>query len=242
MSNPIFYSPDLDEADLSQMVNVSNNAGNTFQNIQTLVFNPSYNGAISIITGLPNVTSILFPYLVESGSPNSVGSSINIQSLPKLKSVWFPFYTRYNGSGAWNISTNPLLTDIQFPLFRGSFATQLGLIRFAGNTALVTIMLPSLTRLCLGLHITANPLLISIVAPLDTLTFQNGASVAFDFSSNALPITEVNRLLRLLANNLAFTSAGSSVTFAGGTNGAPSGDGITAKAALQARGVNVTTN
>jgi hypothetical protein len=66
--------------------------------------------------------------------------------------------------------------------------------------------------------------------------------VSFLASVNALPSAEVNKVLADFAFNIGARPAVGTITLNGGTNGAPTGQGIIDKAAIIARGWACTTN
>jgi len=118
------------------------------------------------------------------------------------------------------------------------------------NTNLNSITLNGIAYFYFGnapsdvLEVANNPSLTSIAfGGGEPLSFEFYQVATFNFSSNALTATCVNNLLVLL-NGLTTTGAGSAVTVnvSGGTNAAPTGAGLTAKAAMIAKGYTVLTN
>jgi hypothetical protein len=130
---------------------------------------------------------------------------------------------RIQQSSSWNINNNPVLTTIQFAsLFR--FVT----LDCSDNVSLSTLTwYPNFTPPIVG----------------NFSSFGN-----LDFSGCALSVTSVNALLALLIiiNIQTFGDTvgnwAGTVDLSGGTNAAPTGQGITDKAALILRGATVTTN
>jgi len=124
--------------------------------------------------------------------------------------------------------------------------------RFSSGTAvyirncsnLTTVNIPDLVNNYSGaFQIYDNPNLTSItIGTIGTLKYFNDT---VDFSNNALSETSVNSILALL---VSLDDTGGTSTFygnvdlSGGTNAAPTGQGLVDKATLEARGCTVTTN
>lgn len=211
---------------------------------QALTFHQPFASLILLeAAACPELLTLDFPALTGVGNPAVSSANVNIGGA-KLTRVSFPVLEKYHGIGAFGIQGNANLVTLELPVFKGSYdATSSSTLIFSTNAKLAALNLPSLARLGpAGLLAKTCALLTTINVPLDTLTFAAVATVVIDFSADALPIAEVNRVLRLLANNAALTGAGPIVNLNGGTNGAPSGDGVTAKNQLIARGVTVNTN
>ncbi len=78
-------------------------------------------------------------------------------------------------------------------------------------------------------------------------TLKSIAGATINISGQKLTQANVNAILALLVsldgtNGTTLWGAGKTLTINGGTNGAPSGQGITDKATLQGRGATITTN
>ena len=112
-----------------------------------------------------------------------------------------------------------------------------------GNTALTTLDFPLLSStdggslpIQKGLSVVNNLELTSITIP--SLIFNDTGE--YDFSNNALNVLSVNAILAQAVASAGFISG--SLDLSGGTNAAPTGQGITDSATLTTRGVTVTTN
>jgi hypothetical protein len=78
---------------------------------------------------------------------------------------------------------------------------------------------------------------------LDTQVADQGAPYGLDLSGNALSAASVNAILAWYAANYSLGAAGDQfIDLSGGTNAAPSGQGLADKATLIANGWTVTTN
>lgn len=108
--------------------------------------------------------------------------------------------------------------------------------RWAAAPNLITVSFPNLVTVPSPFIITGNPLLSTLTAP--SLVPTNGKII--DWSGNALLAASVNALLARGVANAGFTTG--TIRLNGGTNAAPSGQGIADKATLIGRGVTVNTN
>jgi len=139
------------------------------------------------------------------------------------------------------ISGCTLLTSISAPVFSHA----LGTVSISGS-ALLTISFPAATVWTFNITITGNSTLTSIVLGTPgTLLKALGSQI--DLQANALTATAVNAILALLvsldgSNGTTTWGSGKTLVLSGGTNAAPTGQGATDKATLQARGATVTTN
>jgi hypothetical protein len=163
-------------------------------------------------TDLRSLTDIDFPVL------RSIGTSFTPTRLSSLSAMSFPSLdtigTTVSGIGL------SALRALSFP----SMSSYGSNIQFLSSTA------PNLSSLVLG-----TP---------DTLKVVNGNII---LTNLRLDVTSVNSLMLLLStldgtNNTTTWGTGRVLTINGGTNAAPTGDGITARDALTARGATVTTN
>lgn len=150
--------------------------------------------------------------------------------------------------------------------YTGSYATVANYIWFGGQSTLTTLSFPNLTAVATNggsrLNITDNAVLTSFSAPLlvdggaltSNFIIRDNASLTsidlsalimepgktYDFRNNALPAAMVNAILARGAASLpAFT--GGSLLLQGGTNAAPTGQGIIDKAAIAGNGNVCTT-
>lgn len=151
--------------------------------------------------------------------------------------------------------------------YQGDYTTVDNYIWFGGTTTLTNISFPNLTACAqnggASLHITDNQSLIQFDAPLlvDGGTVVSGFTIkdnpllvaidlsslimdagkTYDFRNNALAEGDVNAILARGAASLpGFT--GGSLLLQGGTNHAPTGQGIIDAAAIAGNGNIVTTN
>lgn len=125
----------------------------------------------------------------------------------------------------------PALLNINFPLLQ----TVSGIASIEANAALANLSLPSLVTFGYSLTVVNNPALTSFSAPNWIPT--NGQIISF--TGNALNATSVNHIL---ARCVAAGVTTCTIQLDGGTNAAPTGQGITDKAALITAGNTVTTN
>jgi hypothetical protein len=155
-----------------------------------------------------------------------------ITGCPTLETISFPNATEIDAF--FYFFSLPALTTVSFPALVSQTDNN-NTLRFDNNTALTSIDFPVLVNSS-GLRITGSTSLTSISIPV--LVPKNGRD--FNFSGNALDATTVNALLARCVANAAYVSG--TVTLSGGTNAAPSGQGIIDKATLIGRGVAVNTN
>jgi len=107
-----------------------------------------------------------------------------------------------------------------------------------GCLNLVSLSYPSFIASTVGtvVEVSGNPLLVSVSLP--NFFPINGTQITF--SENALNDTSVNHILARAVANPGYVSG--AIDLSGGTNAAPTGQGIIDAATLDGRGVNVTTN
>jgi len=219
-----------------------------------LVWEPvesSIESAVSFISysGLPGVTSITSPTVSTDGNIVFV-DSIDLESLsfpklvslpfgylqlincPKLNTLFFPSLA---SQISFQIINCDLLPLVSFPFLSGSkFSFQVN-----DNAILTSVSLPSFVSadsFTTTIQFVNNPALSIVVlssfVPLNTKNFTA--------SGCALSAASVNHILARHVANAAYVSG--TVTLNGGTNAAPTGQGITDKTTLQGRGVTVLTN
>jgi hypothetical protein len=155
-----------------------------------------------------------------------------VTGCPTLETVSFPNATEIDAY--FYFLSLPALTTVSFPALVSQTDNNNSLI-FQNNAALTSIDFPVLTNSS-GLRVSGSPLLTSISLP--SLIPKNGRD--FNFGGNALDVATVNAVLARCVANAAYVSG--TVTLNGGTNAAPSGQGIIDKATLIGRGVTVNTN
>jgi hypothetical protein len=180
-------------------------------------------------------TSFSFPSLVAVGGNFGVFSGgLNLTSInfPNLSSVGGNFFAI---SGTTNCPT------YSFPSLQyigGNFTPSMG-------TAALTITLPTMVQYSGSISISsATNLSFLVLGTIGTLKFIPGNITLSGLKLNA---ASVNALLALLVsldgtNGTTLWGTGKALTINGGTNAAPSGQGITDKATLVGRGATITTN
>jgi hypothetical protein len=194
-------------------------------------------------TGLPALTSISLPALKSvTGDLDLSNDNLTTISLPSLKTV----------AGSLHVEINPL-TALNLPVL-----TTVGSILAFNSTSLVTVSfpalvsvdsvqfssMPNLTTATFGALTSVggfdgdNSTLLTTVS-IPNAMFLNGRTL--DLSLCALNAASVNQVL---ARGVASVPALTTYDFelAGGTNAAPSGQGIADKATLQGQGNTVNTN
>jgi hypothetical protein len=155
--------------------------------------------------------------------------------------------------GSWlSAQQMPDLTEIDCPLLQST-----ALIRVRDNPAITSISMPSLTG---GYHYPSSfpspPVLVTLFTITDNpaLTTINLGSFSPDifgmtsrehqgfFQNNALTAATVNHILSRFVSNSSWGSNAPTLNLSGGTNAAPTGQGIIDKATLISRGATVLTN
>jgi hypothetical protein len=182
------------------------------------------------------LTSLSFPELVDVGAifqPASM-ALVTTFSFPKLKNVMGDFAPQ-NMAALTSISV-PLLEVIAGGMTIATTFTALTTVTFAGMIAY-------------GGAITIASAGAPNVATLTLGTIGTLKSIAGNITLSGLkiPSAGVNAVLALLVSldgtgGTTTWGAGKTIDISGGTNGAPTGQGVTDKATLQARGATVTTN
>lgn len=197
-------------------------------------------------------TAIAYP-----PTPLSVGSSVQDMGISwEPESADLPEYVRlYVGADAIGLTSLtfnmehcrdgieidgvPDLTDISFPNLvdvvpiSGDYTTQL---KINNLPSLTTVDLSALITVDGVFEITTNQLLTTI--NLASLVPTNETDYLFD--GNALTAATVNAILARFVANASYVSG--SIYLSGGTNAAPTGQGLTDVTTLRARGVTVTIN
>ena len=153
-------------------------------------------------------------------------------SVPALASV----------GGAFSPSNMAALTTLSVP----ALALVVGVFGPSNMAVLTTLSVPVMVTY--GSTITINSSLGNVanvtLGTIGTLKKITGASI--NISGQKLTATSVNGILALLVsldgtNGTTLFGSGKTVTLSGGTNAAPTGQGITDKATLIARGATITT-
>lgn len=166
-----------------------------------------------------------------SGFQLFLGPTTKTLSFPNLVSI-DPLGVSFTGLSV-GLATN--MTSISAPLL--SIIGGAGLL-IQGLSSITSLSFPSLTHVLSGITIKLNPLLTTISIP----SYNVLNTETFDFSGNALTASTVNAILARLVLNPGYVSG--VLDLSGGTNAAPTGQGIVDKATLIGRipGVTVTTN
>lgn len=205
---------------------------------------PVFVGEYFTLNNCPKVASLHVPVM-----PDGL---LNINSNAGLKSISFPALVR----GELNISQHAILKVLSFPSLAVVTDGNYGFNVYE-NPALEIVSLPALDTCETVLNINANPALQRVSASaasairnsnivnnavltdidLGDALFTNG----FDhlFSGNALTADSVNGILARCVDS-GLTS--NTIDLSGGTNAAPTGQGLVNKATLIAAGCTVNTN
>lgn len=198
-----------------------------------LSFNESVSDSGFSISESTSLLTFTAPILVSLDPDAIFGGQISFISNPSLTTVSMPVLKT---ASYINFSVNNVLNQIDLTSLETVVSP--GQLAFFENPLLESIDLSSLVSIFSGgeLDIQGNTLLstidISNYVPLD------GSGDVY--SNNALSASTVNSILRRYVLNAAFVSG--SVDLSGGTNAAPTGQGLADVAILTTRGVNVTTN
>ena len=232
---------------------------NTMASLTTLSFPELVTvGGSFLASSMASLTTLSFPELVTVGAdffPKTM-ASLTTLSFPKLEKIG----TSFNPSAMAALTTVafPELTFIGFSFTVNSLSSCTSLsfakLEKIGNfvninnmTSLTTISLPSM--ISYGSTIAANTSLGALSSvTLGTIgTLKSIAGATINLSGQAIPSANVNAILALLVsldgtNGTTTWGTGKTLTINGGTNGAPTGQGATDKATLQARGATITTN
>ena len=174
---------------------------------------------------LNGITDLLFDQATSD-------QGFDFSTLPTLKTAAWPNLVTITDGGVLTLGDAPQLTDIQLPLFQ-SCPNQIWL---SMNPLLTSLSLPALVTAGGGLICFNNATLVTVSIPLFQPT--TGQNVRFD--GCALNGVTVNAILARGVATAGFLSG--LLNLSGGTNAAPSGQGITDKATLISRGVTVLTN
>lgn len=177
------------------------------------------------------VTNILFPELLTQtthAAPNAGEISIGIFLCTNLQSIVASLLTITRNV---DFSRNISLTNIDLSALKLIWAFNAN-----SNTALTTLSLPALTNSLVSLSANSCTALTSVTLsaylPTNTCTIM--------FTNCAMSAASVNHILaRCVASS---TYASGILNLSGGTSAAPTGQGVTDKSTLIARGVTVTTN
>lgn len=252
-SNPLAWSGSGD----LQIFNCNALATISFPSLVS-IFGASANGGLAL-TGLNSLTSLSFPNLV------TVAGLFTVQTAPLLTSFSFPSLKTITGSmtqtgvmasvTTWNFPALTFIGSLFNPSGFGALVTM-------SCPALVTIGVNATVQSCASLTTFSLPAMVTYGGTIDlhssngnltTVTLgTNGtllsiAGPTIDVSGQKLTSASVNAILSLLVSlngsgGTTLWGAGKTLTINGGTNAAPTGQGVTDKATLIARGATVTTN
>lgn len=178
---------------------------------------------------LPGVTALTI---------NAVGSreGFDIERAQDLASISFPRLVSVTNGSNLGLVANSQLSAISVPLLE-----EVGNLVITDSPALTSLEFPSL--------VTAATITISGCAALTAISLPSfmpstgdylGSPRVYNFQSNALSADSVNAILARCVANGAFVSA--VVELSGGTNAAPTGQGLLDLATLRNRGVTVNVN
>lgn len=197
------------------------------------------------LTSNTTVTSLTFRNLTAAGDATFVSNTALAElSLPELASVGNDFLVTGSSvltvlfapslttvTGNVLVGINILLPAISFP----SLATIGGNADFSSNDVLVSASFAVLTTIGGNLDFSFNPALTSFSAP----NWLPTDGTAINFTGGSLTDTSVNHILaRCVAAGLTTAT----IDLSGGTNAAPTGQGIVDAADLTTAGCTVTTN
>ena len=194
----------------------------------------SYIGGSVIFGAFNSLTSMSFPALTY------VGGTFGPTSCPAVTTLSIPLLAYvYTGFGPSSMA----ITTLSAP----SLAYVGGAITLQSLSSLTTVSLPSLAYVGTTVAMnTSNGNIANVtLGTVGTLKAIVGATI--NISGQKLTSASVNGILALLVsldgtNGTTLWGSGKTLTINGGTNAAPSGQGVTDKATLVARGATVTTN
>jgi len=185
---------------------------------------------------------------ISFGASGNLEESYSIAFNPGVTKVSWPNATSHNGdstsSNSFSIQQMPDLVELHFDLLQ----TLARRIRVWSNPSLSSISMPSLV------FVGGTPLLDYLyfdiknngsLTDIDLGSFTPDDSVNADFSNNALNAATVNHILARFVANASwsvFPWDNRTLNLSGGTNAAPTGQGLIDKATLIARSATVLTN
>jgi len=212
-------------------------------------------GAIAVTDSTATLTSLTWGI-------GGATSTVNFSSASGITSLSLPMFQLSGGALTIQLAG---LTSLLMPNFLFALSTA----AFNSMASLTSISLPSLEFFggtvtvsgCSSLTTVSFPGVVNIIGNI-TMNSGNGAlqnvilgtpgitkamSASINISSQALTAASVNRILALLVsldgtNGTTLWGSGRILNVSGGTSSAPTGQGVTDKATLQARGTTITTN
>jgi hypothetical protein len=233
------------DLDLGSLIGLFATSGPSLVGVQSLTIRSTTNQEGYDFESCSDLESVSFPNL----STVPAGKNFIVSYNPELKTISFGSLVTID---RFDIHDNPNLITISLPTLVSintvamqnnsalssvdmSSLTSVGTFNMFSSTALLTLSLPSLTAITAGLDCDSSSL-VNVSFP--HALFTNG--IVIDFSACALSSTSINHILARGVANPAFTTG--ALFLDGGTNAAPSGQGIADKATLIGRGVTVNTN
>lgn len=173
------------------------------------------------------------PVLITVNVPALVtASSVTIRENVSLTSLSLPSLTSCN-NGPFIASFNSALTILSVPLLVSASYVALN-----ADTSLTSLSMPSFTTASPGLNFISSGCTLLANVSLPVFLPSDGAEIHFE--NCALNAVSVNHILARCIASGGYVSG--VVDLSGGTNAAPTGQGIADKADLITRGVTVTTN
>lgn len=201
--------------------------------ITSITFDQATSIAGFDIESTTQITSLSWPNLVTIDPTDIQNGYVTILGNSSLTAVSMPVFSSTGPNSNFGITGCSALTSLSFPSM-----TSIGrALLLYGNTALVSISAPSLTtvgQFNFDVHGCTLLTTVTLTSYLPT----NG--VDQNFIGCALSAASVNHILARCVASVGYISG--TVNLSGGTNAAPSGQGIADKATLIGRGVNVITN
>lgn len=194
-----------------------------------LTYEPPLNECGIVIVDTNILATLSAPNLTAIDATNSFDGSLEVISNASLVSISFP---KLDIVPTLDIESNSALSSIDLTLLGTLFAN----LTFSNNDSIVSLNLGNLISVGGNIDIADNNSLTTI-----NLSRFNPANGSNDiYSGNALLAASVNAILHRYILQSGYVSG--SIDLSGGTNAAPTGQGIVDAAALTTRGVSVTTN
>lgn len=187
------------------------------------------NFGIYAYSDIPGLTDVVI-------NGTSVGEGIQIEFQSSLVSFSAPDLVTMSGDDFLALAFNSVLTSVSLPVF--ATLSSPAFLSVADHAALTSFSLPALISVDNGSYISVSNSPVLTTVSLGSATFVSGANLFF--IANALTDTSVNHILARAVANAAYVSG--TVNLSGGTNSAPTGQGIVDAADLVTRGVTVITN
>lgn len=215
-------------------------------------------GGVMRFSNNPLLTSIVFASVITGANPVTAIQAFNCNLTGNLDISMFT-----TARGDIEVNNNPLLTSITFPVSTGNVQT---IYCYSCNiTGVLDVSsFSNLGNVAAGIDLQGrvNPLLTQVILPSNNnpalvFSFENCSLTTVNFISmpklteinacnirfqnNGMTAAQVNQMLIDLDTNATNAFTGRQIV-ANGTNAAPTGAGLTAKASLISKGFTVTTN